>query len=152
MGFDEKIIILATSERQAADMRADAEGDGIEVKSTTVWEGPVPPNSYMFVAPFIRMSTPEYYLFRKCNTLDRWEAVVLAAEMFSHYATWKTCHNEEFGHIERLDEPRTTPRHMAAYLRPVADTPEAMVAADVVREAADMVECFEQILGTMTKA
>ena len=145
----EKVIILATSDEQAADMRASAEGDGIEVKSSTIWQGPVPPDSFMYVAPFTRMSTPEYYLFRQANTLDWWEAVTIAAELFSHFATWRTCHNEEDGFIERLDEPRTTPDRMVAYLRPVAKTPEAMRAIGVVETARNLVDELEKALDFM---
>ena len=81
------VILLATNETDVNAMRREAVANGIKVKTSKVWDGPVPPDSYEPISPTTRMSTPEFYLFRKTNADDPVLARLAAVEMFGRYRT-----------------------------------------------------------------
>ena len=59
--------VLARNNAEAEELKKMlTELFGIEAdEKFAVWTGIVPPNSFMDIAPGVRMSSPEFYLFRK---------------------------------------------------------------------------------------
>ena len=147
--LDEPVITLGTSHDESVTMRIAAEDDGIEVKGTTVWEGPIPEGSYCFPfddMPWVRMSTAEFFMFRKANELDFDEACVLFCEMWSTFRTNLTAHNMPVGKIDILDEPRTTLYEFADYIKPVLGTPEGVRAYEVMVEALHHMDHYYELM------
>jgi len=138
MLYDDRVITLGTSKDEVDAMRDFAEGCGIGVKGTSVWDGPIPEGSYCFPfegMPWIRMSTPEFFMLRKANELSFEQACVLFCEMWSVIGTNITMHNLPKGEVEVFDEPRTTFYRFADYIKPVLGTPEGIRAYEVMVEA-----------------
>lgn len=132
------IAILAQDNEEARISNVMAKAMGHNVKNTYVWTGPVPPNSFENLSPFMRMSTPEYFLFRKFNQLEDADAIALGNELCGLYATSKTRSDLDEGTILVLDEPRTTTQKMAAYLEPVLDTEEGARAMKILVHVKDL--------------
>ena len=129
------VITLVTSADDAEKVNEEASGIGLNVKSTAVWEGLVPPNSYMDLNEYVRMSTPEFFMFRKANELELVDACILFCEMWSTFRTNLTAHNMEPGEVDVLFEPRTSFYEFAEYIKPVLDKPEGIRAYEVMIEA-----------------
>ena len=129
---NERLHILATSEEEALYMAACAKGMGNDVRNLTVWDGIVPPNSYMPYGFGVRMSTPEYFLFRKMARSNDVDARTYACEMFGLVGTSLTCPYLEDGEFVRFAVPRLTVDDMLVYLMPVADDKDARRVARLV--------------------
>lgn len=129
------VILLATNETDVNAMHREAVANGIKVKTSKVWNGPVPPNSYEPISPTTRMSTPEFYLFRKTNADDPVLARLAAVEMFGRYRTKLTCESMEENRYEIIPGARTFKKTMHRYLRPVADTEQATVTESIIETA-----------------
>jgi len=95
---------------------------GINVTGSVVWQGIIPPNSFEWLNQFVRMSTPEYFFYRKANELHEWHAVDIAEELCGYYRTHATTPDVPAGSFERRDEPATTVARIREYLAPVAST------------------------------
>lgn len=135
------VTILANSESEANIMADNATIIGMNVENKKVWTGIVPPNSFEFYAPGVRISTAEYYTFRHANLLDEKKAVLFTAEMLSHFRTSFTEHNAEG--IEIRDEPRLDEKSYRRYLSAVKDTDEGKKAIEVLDKAMEIVEPLE---------
>jgi hypothetical protein len=135
------VTILANSESEANIMADNATIIGMNVEAKKVWTGIVPPNSFDFYAPGVRISTAEYFTFRHANILDEKAAVLFTAEMLSHFRTPNTEHNAEG--VEVLDEPRLDAKSYRNYLKAVKDTTEGKKALEVLDKAVEIVEPFE---------
>lgn len=143
-----EVAVLGESKEEVARFRENCEAQNINVYGEVVWEGPVPPNSFMMVTPTMRMSTPEYFAFRKSNQLDAGSATYIVAELMSNVRTALTCHGmdpETYNDLVRLNGPRMRATEYAEYLAQVADTPEGARAIAILETAVDFVgeyECF----------
>ena len=135
------VIILASSESEANIMADNATIIGMNVEAKKVWTGIVPPNSFEFFAPGVRISTAEYFTFRHSNLLDEKAAVLFTAEMLSHFRTPNTEHNAKG--VEVLDEPRLDAKSYRRYLEAVKDTAEGKKALEVLDKAIEIVVPFE---------
>jgi len=144
---NEKLHILATSEEEERYMSECAKSMGNDVRKTTVWDGIVPPNSYMPYGFGVRMSTPEYFLFRKMARSNDIDARTYACEMFGHVGTSLTCTYLEDGEFVKLDEPRLTVDEMLIYLTPVADDRDARrVARLVMGVTENLIDGYERFV------
>ena len=133
----ESIHILATSEEEARLMEAQVIAEGGTLRRTTIWKGVVPPNSFINIDAYTRMSTPEYFFLRKCNTMPYEGAVVLGNELCGYYTTKLTCPDYPIWYWEALNEPRTTKAKLEAYLRQCEDAPEVQLALDILPHVED---------------
>lgn len=141
MENNNNVTILASSEAEASIMADNATIIGMNVEGRKVWTGIVPPNSFEFYAPGVRISTAEYYTFRNSNLLDEKKAVLFTAEMLSHFRTPNTEPNAEG--VEILDEPRLNEKSYRKYLSAVKDTTEGKKAIEILDKAVEIVEPFE---------
>ena len=147
--FGDPVIVLGTSREESEEMRRSAEDEGVEVKATTEWTGPIPERgSYEMLSPWVRMSTPEYFFYRKANQLPEREAVILGCELVSHYRTNVTAHNLPDDVIERVYELRTTVRRLRDYLMQVKDTPEGAKALRVLEKVRKGKDEYEELVGS----
>jgi hypothetical protein len=135
------VTILAANDSEANIMASNATIMGMNVEGKKVWTGIVPPDSFEFYAPGVRISTAEYYTFRNSNLLDEKKAVLFTAEMLSHFRTSFTEPNAEG--VEVLDEPRLGAKSYRKYLSAVKDTDEGKKAIEVLNKAVEIVEPFE---------
>lgn len=126
--FGKSVHVVATSVESAEKMAENAVkasgNEGLEV-TRTVWDGPVPRDSYFDVAPGVRMSTPEFFLFRKVIMEDSETALKYASEMFSRVRTSLTCPDVPEGYYRMEDGPQTTMPAMCDYLSDIAGHPYA---------------------------
>lgn len=141
MENNNNVTILANSESEANIMADNATIMGMNVEGKKVWTGIVPPDSFEFYAPGVRISTAEYFTFRNSNLLDEKEAVMFTTEMLSNFRTNRTEHNAEG--IEILDEPRLNEKSYRKYLSAVKDTTEGKKALEVLDKALEIIEPFE---------
>ena len=118
----DNITVLAQDADHADAMKKFAEALELNVKGTTVWDGPCPDGSFVKVAPTIRMSTAEFYTLRKTFELSMHDAVLFIDEMCGLYATNLTDPTLADGEVEILSAPRTTGFDLFLYLSQVADT------------------------------
>lgn len=135
------VKILATNNDEAKAMTDAAEMLGHTVDATTVWTGIVPPNSYRILDWPFRISTAEFYTFRKSNQLPFKEAVMFVCEMLSHFRTSRT--EDDVNGIEILEEPRLDLEEYVEYLKPVSLEPEGVKALEVLDEAQKIYESYE---------
>ena len=110
---------------------------GAHVTGTLVWEGIIPPNSYMWIDAYTRMSTPEFFFFRKANQIPEAEAIALGDELCGYYATSATKSDFPSWYWESIPEQRTTKELINAYLQPVADTDEGKQALAILAKVTD---------------
>lgn len=134
----ESVEILASSLEAAELMRKNAERDGRHVRGTTIWEGPIPKGSYEDLGSGIRMSTPEFFFFRKVNQMPFFDAVSLGNELCGKYRTACTQHDHDDGY-DFLSRTRTTKARLRSYLRGARGTKECKRAKRVLRHMVD--EC-----------
>ena len=105
---------------------------GSAVKGVSVWAGPVPPDSFTYYAPGVRMSTAEYFFLRKANQLPLPEAVRLGNELCGKFRSSLTEGCAETGDYAFLRVPRTDRDYIGNYLSKVADTEEGKRALEVL--------------------
>lgn len=137
--FDQRlksVEILATSSEEAQLMSAAARSDGHHVRKVNVWEGPVPEGSFEAISAGMRMSTPEYFFFRKANQLPFAEAVQLGCELCGKFRTSLTQYDAEDSY-DFLMHPRTSTARIRTYLRGARGTKECKRARRVLRFVAD---------------
>ena len=132
------IEILAPNEESADFMRACAEQEGRHVRGTSIWEGPTPKGSYEDISPNMRMSTPEFFFFRKANLLPFAEAVSIGNELCGKFRTASTQYTLDETY-DFLSRPRTTRAHIRSYLRGARGTKECRRAKRILRHVVD--EC-----------
>lgn len=152
--IDGSVTLLASNETEADAFRRNCEATGTSVSGVTMWDGPVPPNSYMFINPFMRMSTPEFFAFRMSNTLDTYEASLLVAELLSNVRTNRTASMDDntYEDLVKEDGPRMTASGYREYLSEVMDTPEGARAATILDMAVCVVGDLEhEIRSTFTE-
>ena len=136
--MNDGIIILAETNSEASEMEKKAKRAGENVLGTTVWAGPIPPNSYRFIGPFMRMSTPEFFTMRNVWEIeDVVKAIEFVNEMCGMFATRRTSYVLGEDEVENLDEPRTTTARLIEYLNPIKDSLEGKKAIAVVNLASD---------------
>ena len=114
----EKVRVLAGSEDEAKEMESMASEAGLSVVGHVTYDVPELPGSFMVMelnGTYVRMSTPEFFLFRK--TLGK-DALTYASEMLSHVATSLTRPSLPEGTYEE-GEPQTSVANMLAYLTPI---------------------------------
>lgn len=133
---DDEIEILATSDAEAQRMRSEAERNGQSVRSVNVWDGPIPQGSYRDISGNMRMSTPEYFFFRKSNQLPFPVAVSLGIELCGKFRTSLTQYTREDGY-DFFREPRTTKARIRSYLRGARGTKEYKRAKRVLRHVVE---------------
>lgn len=150
--FDVKeVAVLGESKEDVMRSRERCKANGIPVYGEFVWDGPVPPDSYVMVAPTVHMSTPEYFAFRMSNVLDASSAVHVVAELLSNVRTALTCHSmddDTYNDLAKLDGPRMGAAGYREYLMPVADTPEGIRALTILETAVGFVGEFEGFVRT----
>ena len=122
------VQILATNDEEAALYTMGAEVRGSKVKGATIWTGITPPNSFIELAPGVRMSTPEYFYLRVANTRPREEAIAVAEEITGYYVSHLTSPDLPEWYWESRVEPATTIEKLVEYLMPVVGTVEGQTA------------------------
>ena len=155
-----EVAILASSRDELERYRRNCKDSGLSVYDELLWEGPEPTGSFVPIASGLRMSTPEFFAFRKSNQLDAVAASAIVAELMSNVRTSLTCRRVRAGEYEdlvKLDGPRMSARAYREYLEEVADTPEgarAIAILDMVTESGvvgdyerDVRENFEESVG-----
>ena len=132
----DNVEILARSVEEGEAMRAAARSDGRHVRKVSVWEGPVPEGSFEMLSSGLRMSTPEYFFFRKANQLPFAEAVQLGCELCGKYRTSITQYDagEEYDYLVHA---RTSTSILRSYLRGARGTKECKRARRVLRYVSD---------------
>ena len=105
---------------------------GSAVKGVSVWTGPVPPDSFTYYAPGVRMSTAEYFFFRKANQLSLPKAVRLGNELCGKYRSSDTEGCAPTDDYTFMRVPRTDTDYIGNYLSKVADTEEGKRALEVL--------------------
>lgn len=125
--------VIASNEKEGrvmAELLGDANG-------CTVWDGPVPKKgSFVDIGNGLRMSTPEYFFFRKANQLPAEKALMLGMELCGKYATKLTSPYVGDGY-EYLRQARTSKEKLWKYLRQVQDTEEGKRALDILGDVAE---------------
>lgn len=111
--------IIATSVEMAEKMEMNVTLLGGSVRKTTIWEGVVPPDSYINLGFNVRMASPKFFLFRKMAQSGNVDARTYACEMFGTVATHLTVEELGEGEYIVLEEPRLTIPEMLDYLSPV---------------------------------
>lgn len=135
-GEPESFEILATSKEQADAMLVAAQRSGHTIRKVNVWEGPVPDGSFHPISDTMRMSTAEYFFFRKVNQLPFAEAVQLGCELCGKFRTSLTQYDETDDY-DYLLHTRTTTNRIRAYLRGARGTKECKRARRVLRCVSD---------------
>ena len=135
-GSLDDVEILASSQEAGERMRAFAEQDGRHVRNVSVWDGPTPDGSFEDVGPSMRMSTPEFFFFRKANQMSFVDAVSMGNELCGKYRTSCTQYNltDEY---DFLTKPRTSRARLRRYLRGARGTKECKRAKRVLRLVTD---------------
>lgn len=136
LGSLANVEILASSQDEAERMRAAARENGQYVRGVSVWDGPVPRGSFEMVSENTRMSTPEYFFFRKANQLPLAKAIALGIELCGKYRTQLTQYDRGSGY-DFLRSPRTTRETIRRYLRDARGTKEYKRARKVLRHVRD---------------
>ena len=126
------VKVLGTS-IEVDDLAMLAEIFGSRVTDKCVWNGIVPPDSFIDFGLY-RMSRPEYMAFRKSNQLGHAGAVFTVAALLSDLDTSITS-SVPAGCYYRRNEPNMTVESMKRYLEPVMDTEEGRKAAEILEEA-----------------
>ena len=130
------VEILASSKEEADRMRTAARESGQYVRGVSVWDGPIPRGSFEMVSKNTRMSTAEYFFFRKANQLPLPKAVALGIELCGKYRTQLTQYDRGEGY-DFLKSPRTSQETIRRYLRDVRGTKEYKRARKVLRHVRD---------------
>jgi len=138
--FD-SVEILAAPEC-AKEMAERATEAGANVRKVTVYDGPVPPDSFIEMG-FYRMARPEYMFFRKANELPHDDAVRLGAALLSHYDTYLTSGDMEEGVAYDRTVPHMTTASFLEYVAPVFEWDESERPLEVLRESMRNLEVFE---------
>lgn len=131
------VEILASSKDEAELMRRAAKAAGRKVRGTSIWNGPVPPDSFEDMGNGLRMSTPEFMFLRKANELPFGQAVRLGNELCGRFRTSLTQFDAQDDEYDYLCQPRTTKERIRSYLRGARDTKEYKRARKVLRVVAD---------------
>lgn len=143
------VEIIAPSKEEGERMRAAARCAGQYVRGVSVWDGPIPKGSYEPISETTRMSTPEFFFFRKANQLSFVEAVSLGVELCGKYRTVLTQYDRGGGY-DFLRQPRTTKAAIRDYLRDVRRTKEGKRAKRVLRhvqnECSSPMSCYLYLL------
>lgn len=132
----ESVEILATNDAEATYMSKRAEMSGRKVRGVTLWDGPVPEGSFIFITPTMRMSTAEYFFLRKVNELPLPEAVRVGLELCGKFHTSLTQYDltDNYDYVRTV---RTTKAKLSKYLRGCANTKEGRRAKRVLRHVAE---------------
>ena len=131
------VEIIASSEEEADLMRSKAIEDGRSVRGISIWDGPVPEGSFEDISSNMRMSTPEYFFFRKANTLSFPEAVELGMELCGRYRTIVTQYNADGEDYDYLPSSRTSTAQIRTYLRGARGSKEFKRAHNVLEYVID---------------
>lgn len=149
--------VLARNNAEAEELkRMLAEVLGVEAdEKFVVWTGIVPPNSFMDIAPGVRMSSPEFFLFRKMAESNDVDARTFACEMLGHVVTSLTNWRVPDGKYVWEKEPATEVRYMMAYLSQVSGDESVDRVRRLIRSMADtnvvldyerfVVGCYDRI-------
>ena len=129
---DDPVEIIAGSEEEGERMADCVRMRGSVVKGVSVWTGPVPPDSFTYYAPGVRMSTAEYFFFRKANQLSLPKAVRLGNELCGKYRSSDTEGCAPTDDYTFMRVPRTDTDYIGNYLSKVADTEEGKRALEVL--------------------
>ena len=124
---------------------------GVEVIGRKRWDGEVPEGSFMFINPYMRMSTPEFYFFRKCQELSHEDAIELACTLMSHYSTHLICPDLQDGEFELKDETHTTFDRLYEYLMRFEPCEERDEALSALSDALPYLDGYEAAIKRYTK-
>lgn len=149
LGSLSNVEILASSKEEGERMRAAAREKGQFVRGMSIWDGPVPRGSFEILSNTTRMSTPEYFFFRKANQLPLPTAVALGIELCGKYRTSLTQYDRGEGY-DFLRTPRTSKEAIRHYLRDAKGTKEGKKARRILRlvrdECSSPVACYLYVL------
>ena len=115
------------------------------------WDGEIPVGSFVLINPFMRMSTPEFYFFRKCCELSHEDAIELACALMSHYNTHWTCPDLQDDEFELKENTHTTFEKMRGYLMRFEPCEERDEALSVLSDALPYLEGYEAAVKKYTK-
>lgn len=139
----ESVVILDTKENENSDAHA-IEGMGVKVIGRKRWDGEVPEGSFIFINPFMRMSTAEFYFFRKSCEMSHEDAMELACTLMSHYNTHMTTPELMEGEVERKEDTHTTFDMVREYLRRINPCEEKDKALSALYDAVPYLEGYER--------
>ena len=137
------VVLLDTEDSEERNGRV-MDGLGVKVVGRRRWDGIIPEGSYTFINPFMRMSTPEFLFFRRCQELSHEDAIELACTLLSHYNTQETTPSLEEGEFERIDDPHTTFDRVHDYLHRIHPCEEKDRALCVLYDAIPYVDGYER--------
>ena len=137
------VEVIAFSNEEAEEFTKNATAMGSTVTNTSVWTGPVPPNSFIELAPGIRMASPEYMFLRKANQLPHDDAVVVGCALLSCFDTCFTAPSLGPDEVYWRDEPHTTVESIIEYLTPIIFSDEAMKAIAILKESVEYLLPFD---------
>lgn len=131
-GINEPVTVIATSNEELDEFMAGAKFFDMKVRSTSLYDGPVPDGSFYDIAPGVRMATPEYMFLRKANELDEISALLIGCELMSRYTTDIINPNVPEG-VARVGEgPHTNLADLTAYLLQVVEYEEGERAMELL--------------------
>ena len=128
----DSVTIIATSPDEADYFNFMAELQGIDVMDTKVYEGFIPPNSYIDIDPFWKMARPEYMFLRKCNELDELDARMVGCELLSPYTSDIINPDLPEDTLIVEDHPHTDLATLVEYLLPYVEHKEVEKAFNVL--------------------
>lgn len=130
-------IITLSSSAESEQMAEAARAMGVNVTGQHVWDGPVPPQSFVDIAPGVRMSTAEYFFLRMANTLDTASAVLCGNEVCGYHRTRLAKHSLDSDMEFVASWPDTSTEEIERYLMPIRDTMEGRRASEVLKCVTD---------------
>lgn len=148
-GLPEIVTIIATDNDEAKWYAKNAKQGGMKVKETDIWDGPVPPDSFVWLGNGVRMATPEYMFLRKANQLPYETAVVIGCALLSPYETKYTSNSLGPNEVRLRDEPHTTVEDIVVYLLPIILTDEGAKAYEILRDAVKYYPLFQKVCETL---
>lgn len=137
------VEVIAFSNEEAEMFTKNATAMGSTVTNTSVWTGPVPPNSFIELALGIRMASPEYMFLRKANQLTHDDAVVVGCALLSVFDTCYTSPSMSLNEVYWRKEPHTTAKRIKEYLMPILHTDEAIKAIRILHESIKLMPAFD---------
>lgn len=105
---------------------------GDEVREVNIWTGSVPPNSFVWLNPLIRMARPEYFFYRKANELEEHDALMLLAELLGPYTTKIVNPDVPDGVVWQRDEPHMNLVDLYEYLSNAYECADCRKPVDLV--------------------
>lgn len=147
--FPSTVEVIANSDEEAKEFTENAKKYGASVKDVSVWTGPVPPNSFIEMAPNVQMASPEYMFLRKSNQLPFEDAVMVGCALLSCFNTCYTSPTIEPGKAYWREDSHTDPLKIINYLLPIIGTKEAHRSLEVLDESLKHLLAFDAMCEVM---